>query len=229
MNDFPKIIHLMYFPWDRNQKLKDDENDFDHTFYNVIAERNPGWEIRLWTLSKTKEFVDQRYPGLWENMWGLFVRPTQAVDFFRLLVTHEFGGIYWQYESEQLVDLKRFIPTGRAKIKLFVETNISRDFSKKMAEQPIRNGKPEEIRRICNQIFSAYPQNDFLNYCIEKSKRNLQTFSVFCDYDILYIGANAMFSEAYHGYGDYSYIQVVSRFFRKRMIKLVCRGSWRTD
>jgi len=226
---FPRIVHLMYFPWDKNQNLKINENDFDLSFYKEMLQQNPDWDIKLWTLSKTREFVEHKYPGLWSHLWSLFSHPVQAVDFFRLLVVFELGGIYWQYESEQLVDLQKFRPRWNSQIRLFVERTISRDFSRKMATQPIRNGKPEEICRICNQIFSAYPRNGFLQYCINKSKNNLLTSRVSCDYDILYIGANAMISEAYHEYKNHGKIQLTSKKQRKRMIRLACRGSWRTE
>ena len=33
--EFPKIIHMIYIPWHRKTELlKENELDFDHTFYN---------------------------------------------------------------------------------------------------------------------------------------------------------------------------------------------------
>ena len=46
-------------------------------------------------------------------------------------------------------------------------------------------------------------------------------------YDILYIGANAMISEAYDEYPRKN--EFVLDFNMKRYIKLVMNGSWRLD
>ena len=47
---FPKIIHMIYIPWNRKQKIKKDYMDFDKSFYyNFIKQVGNKWEVKLWT------------------------------------------------------------------------------------------------------------------------------------------------------------------------------------
>lgn len=225
--NFPRIVHLIYFPWHTNGKLKEDENDFDHTFYNNFKIKNKNWDVKLWTLSKTKKFINEHYKDTWNKIWNLATHPTQAVDFFRLLITYHFGGIYWQYGSTQLLPLEFFMPLNGKKIKLFVETIISKQFSIIQSRRPIRRGKLEELVRISFGCFSAYPKNSFLNYCMVKSLYNLKKYKVNEIYDIYYIGANAMISEAFaecHNKKD-----MILEYNTNRFIKFHSMGSWKLN
>lgn len=231
--NFPKLIHLIYLPWSkRTQKLKPNEMDFNQKPYKKLVKKNPEWKIKLWTYSELKKFVDNEYPNLWNFIWNNIDRPVQSVDFFRLLVVYHFGGIYWQYGSTNLVNFDEFIPNSETEIMLFTECIISEEFSEKMKNEPIRDNKPEELTRICTQVYSAFPNNKFLEYTIEKSKKNITKFTVKCDYDILYIGGNAMFSEAYHEYINNekdNRIKLISKEKTNKMIEIKSKGSWRTD
>jgi len=231
-NDFPKYVHLIYFPWSADQQLKEDEMDFDHSFCYKFSDSNPSWEVKMWTLSKVKEFSNENYPGIWEIVWDAVDRPTQAVDLFRILITYHYGGIYWQYGSKQLCDLQFFVPNSRKRRILFVEAIYSKAMCNQMSVVPIRKGKPEEAVRICNQIFSAYSKDPFLEYCLKKSLDNLKNYKVTCDYDILYIGANAMMSEAFDEFIKGKYLKttmLVPMNIHHRMFGLSSRGSWRRD
>lgn len=222
---FPKIVHLIYFPWHKKTGiLKENENDFNHTFYENFKKNNKNWKIKLWTLSKIKEFTKEYYPQ-YNDIWKLIKHPTQSVDFFRLLVTYHYGGIYWQYDSIQKTDLNCFIPSKNKTIRLFIECILNRYFANSMKKEKIRNNKPEELLRIANQSFSSYPKNDFLNYCLEKSWKNLNVLTVNNQYDILYIGANAMISEAYDEYENKDIIELT--YNTSKYIKFSSNGSWR--
>ena len=225
--EFPKIVHLIYFPWERKTgKLKDDEDDFNHDFYKKIKNQNPDYEIKLWTLSKVKNFVKNNYPE-YSEIWKKIKHPTQTVDFFRLLVTYHYGGIYWQYDSEQKTDLMCFTPPQDKRIRVFVESIINLPHSLRMGMKKIRKGKPEEITRIANQCYSSFPKNNFLKYCLEKSWKNLNNLEVKNQYDILYIGANAMLSEAFDEYKNKKEIFVT--YNTEKYISFSSNGSWRLD
>ena len=56
-NDSPKLIHLIYIPWDKNQKLKDDYLDFDKKPYEELKRNNPEYNIKLWILPDIQEFI----------------------------------------------------------------------------------------------------------------------------------------------------------------------------
>ena len=229
---FPKMIHLIYLPWEReNGKLKQDESDFDKTFYKKIQKENPKWFVVMWTQSTLKNFTTEYYPKYYD-VWKKVKHPTQIVDFYRLLVTYHFGGIYWQYGSLNKVPINSFIPPNGKSARFFVELVLTDELNKKILaddnlKQNIRNGKPEEPVRVANQCFCVYPRDDFLKYCIKKYWRNLYTYEVKNQYDILYIGATAMMSEAYDEYPRKN--EFVLDFNMKRYVKVVMNGSWRLD
>ena len=224
---FPKIVHLIYIPWERKTGLlKSDEMDFDKSFFYKFKKDNPEYEIKLWTLSKIKQFTNEFCP-MYNEIWNKIKHPTQAVDFFRLLVVYHYGGIYWQYGSKQKVNLQFFAPPQNKTIRLFVETILNKNFANKMKNEPIRKGKPEELIRVANQCYSALPKDKFLDYCIKKSWKNLDTLKVYSQYDILYIGANAMFSEAYDEYKDKNHITLT--YDTSKYIHFSSNGSWRLD
>ena len=50
----PAIVHLMYFPWDRDQRLKTDPEDFDHTPVDLLRKYAVGMEVKLWTYPAAK-------------------------------------------------------------------------------------------------------------------------------------------------------------------------------
>jgi len=227
---FPKMIHLIYLPWEReNGKLKSDENDFNQDFYKRFQKENPKWLVVMWTQSSLKDFTKDFYPK-YSEIWDKVKHPTQIVDFYRLLVTYHFGGIYWQYGSIKKVPLKLFVPPISKSARFFVELVLTKELNKKIKadgnlKQHIRNGKPEEPVRVANQCFCVYPRDDFLKYCIQKYWRNLHTYEVKNQYDILYIGATAMISEAYDEYPRKN--EFVLDFNMKRYINVLMNGSWR--
>jgi hypothetical protein len=223
-NNFPKIIHLIYFPWDKTGKLKDNENDFNHKFYDIFKVNNPEWEVRLWTLSKMKQFISNNYKQ-YSDIWKIVKHPTQTVDFCRLLITYHYGGIYWQYDSIQKAPLETFIPPHGKSIRLFVEGLVPTSISIIHGYEKIREYKMEENIRVANQVFSAYPKNNFLLYTLTKSWNNLHRFKVESDYDILYIGANGMISEAYDEYTNKNDIYLT--YNTSKYIKISSNGSWR--
>jgi hypothetical protein len=229
---FPKMVHLIYLPWEReNGKLKSRENDFDQTFYKTFQKENPKWFVVMWTQSTLRNFTAEYYPKYYD-IWEKVKHPTQIVDFYRLLVTYHFGGIYWQYGSTKKVPLKLFAPPIGKSSRFFVELVLTKELNKKIKadenlNQRIRNGKPEEPVRVANQCFCVYPRDDFLKHCIKKYWRNLHTYEVKNQYDILYIGATAMISEAYDEYPQKN--ELVLDFNMKRYIKIAMNGSWRLN
>lgn len=153
------------------------------------------------------------------------------VDFMRLLLLYHYGGIYWQYGSIRKANsMDYFLPRLNKNIKLFTESILSIEFSNKMKNEPIRNGKPEEITRVCNQVFSAVPKHPYILRLFLKAVSNSQKYKVNKDYDILYIGANAMMSEMYEDYGKYLCdIELVDYKTTRKMIEISSNGSWRKE
>jgi hypothetical protein len=92
----------------------------------------------------------------------------------------------------------------------------------------IRNGKPEEKTRIQNQIFATYPENQFVSKVIKNIVKNIQKYVVKEDYDILYIGANALVSTIYDK-SDKKYLNLLSLSKSKSIVQVTGKGSWRTD
>ena len=220
-------IHMMYFPWNSKGILQYEYN-FDHSIIKSFKKFLPTmFSIQMWTLSKTKLFVSNNYPEYYKILFcnESIKHPTQIVDFCRLLVVYHYGGIYWQFESIPKVPLQTFLPDHQYTCKLFIECIISKHFSFQMSSEPIRKGKPEELTRIANQIFSAKGHCTFLKYCLNKSFENLQKYIPKRDYDILYIGGNAMISEAYNEFQKKHDIQLEQH--TKKFIQISSHGSWR--
>jgi len=96
------IVHMLYFPWNQTtQTMKANESEFDHTFYERLSAKLVGkYCVKLWHVSDMRSYVKAEYPGLWELLVAKADRPVALVDFFRMLVVHDFGGIFWQYGSE---------------------------------------------------------------------------------------------------------------------------------
>jgi mannosyltransferase OCH1-like enzyme len=226
----PRIIHLIYFPWDTStQKLKDDPNDFDHTAYNDLKAANPGYDVKLWTLPVCRQFVQRYYPTYENDIFNV-PRPVMMVDILRLLITYHYGGIYWQYGSKQLVDMGQFLPDTKndKNVKLFTEIILTDEFANEMRKEPIRNGQPEEKLRVGTQIFSAIPRHPYLLELFKTSIENTRKYKIIRDYDILFTTGNAMMSTVYDQVGKYQKdIEIVDLDQSMRMATISSNGSWR--
>lgn len=225
----PRIIHMMYFPWDRTQKLKANEHDFDHAPYEIMKQLAPEFEVKLWTYSETRNFCLQQYPEIWEALQQC-ERPTSMVDVLRWLVVYHVGGIYWQYNCTPMKEMNAYLPSIGKSVRLFTEFVLTEKQRLKMAEEPIRNGEPEEKIRVLNQVFSAYPKNEYIWKTICFFLQRIKTLKVQRDYDILFIAANAAVSTAYDQFGKNDpTIELMDLQTSKRMMKWHYQGSWRTD
>jgi len=225
----PKIIHLIYIPWNKEQKLKDNYLDFDLTPYQKLEKNIPDYEIKLWTLPKIQDFVKEFYSEYYDIIFNV-QRPVMIVDILRLLLVYHYGGIYLQYGSIPKVNIDMFLPSENKKVKLFTETIISTEFSKKMKSEPIRNGEPEELIRVYTGIFSAVPKHSYLMTLFTTSIENCKKYRVNRDYDILYMTGNAMMSTVYDKVGkELNDIELVDLNTTKKMLKMSSNGSWRTD
>ena len=229
-NESPKLIHLIYIPWDKNQKLKDDYLDFDKKSYEKLKRNNPEYNIKLWILPDIQEFVRDFYHEYYDIIFNL-PRPTMIVDFIRLLVVYHYGGIYWQYGSiSNASSINMFQPSPNRKVKLFTEAVLSQEYADKMKDEPIRQGEPEEITRVCNQVFSAVPKHPYIFILFTTAIENSKKYQIKKDYDILYIGANAMMSSIYDKIGKLrDDVELINHKTTKKIIDINSKGSWRTD
>lgn len=224
-NNLPKIVHLIYIPWEKDGKtLKTDELDFNHDFYYKMKKNNPDWDVILWTYTKLKNFMEKNYIQYWNILNNKIKIKVQIIDFCRLLLVYHFGGIYWQYESIQLNNLNICIPPKNKNITLFIETILNNKQITESKLEPIRKGKPEEKIRISHGCFYSNIKNDFIYYCINKSIYNLHNLELKKDYDILYIGSNAMISEAYDEYKGKNLVNLLKT---DNIIQFTSYGSWR--
>lgn len=230
-NKVPKIIHLIYIPWDKNQKLKDNYLDFDKKSYEELRDKNPEYFVKLWNLLDIKEFLSIYYPQYYDFIFQLY-RPVMIVDLIRLLIVYHYGGIYWQYGSKRKVkSMDYFLPTENKKVKLFTEIIITQKYSKYMADSEIiRNGEPEELIRVCTQIFSAEKNHPYMLILFLKGLSNCKKYKPQRDYDILYISGNAMMSKVYNEVGRYmNDIELVDYKTVRKMLNISSNGSWRID
>jgi len=223
----PKLIHLIYIPWDQKQKLKDDYMDFDKTAYEQLKKENPDYEIKLWLLPDIKNFVREFYIDYYDIIFSV-PRPVMIVDILRLLIIYHYGGIYWQYGSQRKCSMDNFLPSKNKKVKLFVEKIITTEFANSMKNEPIRNGEPEELIRVCNQIFSAESKNSYIFEIFKVAIENCKKYQVMKDYDILYITGNAMMSMVYDKIGkNNTEVELIENTLD--IVQLSYNGSWRMD
>lgn len=244
---FPVNLHIMYLPWKQSKYcprvkfrphnfsalncLKDDIYDFNKTYYySLNSTLHSNITLHMWTLDNLKALSDKVAPGLWETLWEYAEHPTMIVDFYRWFVVYELGGIYWQYESINHVNFFHFFPSKDKQVLLLTEKILS-DTSriKNGKRHPIRQGQPEESLRISNQVFGAYPKSKFIRQVLDISLERIKKYKVNEDYDILYIGANAMISEVYNKYENKSEIQLIPLELRKLMVSYSSKKSWNQD
>lgn len=237
-----RIVHMLYFPWNKTtQTLKANESDFDHEFadrYEKMLDEK--YCVKLWQYSDMRAYVTAEYPGLWELVEQHADRPVALVDFYRLLVIHDFGGIFWQYGSEltnsamRLSDpFDQFLPPKGKEARLLVEKWITQADADEMGRtRKSRKGIPPTLRRIATQVFSASPHNEFLRFACKRAIYNLLTIPVERDYDILETMGNGMFSEAFNDYvqlGKADNIDVVDFDETRHMVRYSHTFSWRRD
>ena len=225
----PRLIHLIYLPWDKDQKLLADEHAFDHGPYERLQRYAPDFEVRLWTRSAVFDFCRAEYPAI-ADLLPTLARPTMMVDVLRWLVVYHFGGVYWQYDMNPLVPMARFLPGEGKEARLFTECVVDADWCAESAKEPIRQGVPEEPVRLCNQAFAATPKQAFIKKTLDLIVERSSTLKPKRDYDILYICANAAVSTAYNQWGkDDPAVELMSLEQTRSMIKIMYRGSWRTE
>lgn len=225
----PRLIHMVYIPWGKDQKLLADWTAFDHRPYENMKQYAPGFEVRLWTRPEVENFYLDHYPAAWPLVRAA-ARPMVIVDLLRWLLVYRFGGIYWQYDMNPLVPMERFLPSPGKKVRLFTEFVLSPAECLRAAKEPIRQGEPEEPLRIVNQAFSAEAGHPFLKAVADLILDRVQRYELKTDYDLLYISANAVVSTAYDRFGknDVS-IELVPRSETRQMMKIQYKGTWRTQ
>lgn len=229
------VIHMMFFPWDSNQQFMEDEFKFDHSPYQRMLERVksiPNAHVIMWTHSKTKEFCAKYYPAIWDTIEKFSQRNVMYIDILRCLVVHHYGGIYWQYDCiPYCSSMLEYLPSKDKKLRLFTETIISQEFSKRMALEPIRKGRPEEIVRVATQVFSANERkNSILIDHVAFQLQRMLTDKLICDYDLLYITANAAMSEYYDRFAKCDKdVELVSLELAQKMVNWNAKGRWRMD
>lgn len=235
-NGFPKTVHLIYIPWDKKQRLKHDHMDFDKVFWKKFEQqlKRKGWKVMMWTRDKIEKFMEMHYSREWKLVKRLVARPVQLVDYLRWKIIYHYGGIYWQYGSFLKAPINSLIPPQIGGALTLTETTCNFFRRYWMGTERIRFGKPEEKTRVATQVFSAYPRNGFVQSVIDKNISNLRRYKVKCDYDILYIGGNAMVSEVYDeckqdGSIHKFKVTILSYEASQDIAKFSSEGSWRTN
>ncbi|KAH6684272.1 nucleotide-diphospho-sugar transferase [Halenospora varia] len=98
----PKIIHQVYHNW-HDPKNETMPADWDELRQSCIT-LNPGWEYKLWTERKSREFISKNYPWFLKTYDG-YSFPVQRVDSVRYFLLLHYGGIYLDLDNGCLADL----------------------------------------------------------------------------------------------------------------------------
>jgi hypothetical protein len=247
--DHKILIHLIYIPWKKMNEckdikkpnaikcLKDNQDDFNKSYYEKLKSEvmQENVEVIMWTFDKLKNFSEEKQPGLWIKLWELVEHPTMIVDYYRWFVVYHLGGIYLQYDSKLLFDIKdtnfikkNIMPADNKSTKLFVEVVLTEKESIENGKRyKIRNGAPEEPIRIANQFYSSKKYSNFCKKMLDMIMERLKKYNIQEDYDILYIGANALVSEVYDKYYNKNELELVNYDTMKQLITFSSNGSWR--
>lgn len=225
----PRIIHLIYFPWDRNQRLLEDPFAFDHAPVEAMRAYAPDFEVRLWTYPEARSFCEQCYRDVWRALQRA-ARPVMLVDVIRWVVVHHFGGIYWQIGTTPLAPMQAFLPREGKDVRLFTEFELTPEQCRIAASEPIRKAEPEEPIRVLIQAFSARPRAAFVERLLGLQVERLQRFDVKRDYDVLFITGNAVASTAYDRFGKTDpAVELLPLSVSRRLLKWHYKGTWRKD
>lgn len=225
----PRIIHLIYFPWDRNQRLLDDPLAFDRAPVEAMRAYAPDFEVRLWTYPEARSWCESHYPEVWRVLQRAS-RPVMLVDVLRWVVVHQVGGIYWQLGTTPLAPMRAFLPSDGKDVRLFTEFELSPEQGQVAAAEPIRAGEPEESTRVLIQAFSARPKAKFVERMIEFQTERMLRYEVKRDYDVLFITGNAAASTAYDRFGRSDpAVELIPSSESRRLMKWHYRGTWRLE
>ena len=222
-------VHMIYFPWDRLQRLQEPTEDFDRGPFDAMVRYAHPIPVELWTHHRAMAFCRREYPRIAEILTGA-TRPVMLVDLLRWLIVYHFGGVFWQFYTEPLAEMNRFLPSRHKSVRLFTEFDLSEKQCWDAAAHSIRAGVPEEPVRILIQVFSARPRATFLRKTIDLIVKRMENTRPQCDYDILYITGNAAASAAYALFGQNDPdVERMDRGTSRRWIHWKYRGTWRTD
>lgn len=227
--DVPRIIHLMFFPWGKDQQLLADSNDFDHGPYERMIRYAPDFEVKLWDYPATEALCLEHYPDIW-RVANEQPRPMMLVNTLRWLMVYHFGGISWQYDMNPLVPMERILPSPGKECRVFTEFELTPAQCRIQAPEPIRKGEPEETVRIPSQAFAAVPRHRYMKAVVDFIHGRCQTYTFKRDYDCQFMSGNAAASTAYDRFGKNDpTVERIGLAETRRMMKFIYQGTWRTE
>jgi mannosyltransferase OCH1-like enzyme len=92
MSVLPKLIHQIWIQGQDNLPKEYKENQ------NTWIYMNPGWEYRLWDDQQLIDLIEEKYYDLLER-YMTYTKPVLKADLGRLVVLHEYGGIYLDMDT----------------------------------------------------------------------------------------------------------------------------------
>ena len=231
-------IHMMFFPWDRDQEYFQNEFDFDYKPYVKMRKKNLKQLVIIWTRSKTKEFCLKYYPEVWKILEDNATRPIQYLDILRWLVVYHFGGLYWQYDSIMLKNPIDYMPSAGKQVRLFEYEKTHFYFENKGIISPYKGGWSPKLgfnllvlQEVSPAVFSAnQPKVKTVKKIVDFLLDRLQTKTVLRDADIpLITGAQAL-SEYNYSFGrNDPTFELSSSNETNKMFKVNAKGRWRTE
>jgi hypothetical protein len=227
----PQHAHAIYMPWDvKTQTLLQNQDDFDHTWFNTMKQQHPAWSWTLWSHDALWLLLQQHYPA-WYSVLRTkpLSRPTMFVDIMRWVVVYHFGGVYIQYNSRLIQAPDALVPHAPYRVTLLTEVVLNTTQCRLEGKKhPIRAGVPEEPVRVANQAFASVVRHPYVRGFIEFILAQHVAHDVSEDYDILYIVANAAASTFWdQHHAAHPDVQLWSN--HKHVIQFSSTGSWRTD
>ena len=164
------------------------EKNYCSKFIKSVNDCFDGFVPVFWRDDTAETFIKDVYPEWYKYLYESNLCPKVVVsDIVRYLLLQKYGGIYTD------LDLEVINPTLQGMIRnkpfvVFVEVELNEKVMEATKSIPLRNGIPEDVRRIASYFFYSEPNHPIWKKIIDEMKRRLKQKNTFEeDYDELYL------------------------------------------
>lgn len=176
-----KVIHRV---WIGKPVIKRDYTKFIRTVNDCFIDYVPVF----WTDYNSKQFVKEYFPEWEKFLFKSKTNPAMVSDVFRYLVLKKYGGVYSDFDVELINPEKLKEVVEENSFTAVTELKISKEFSEKTKNIPIRGGVPEDINRIANYFMCCESNHPIWNVIFDEMEDRLKkVVKVEEDYDVLYL------------------------------------------
>lgn len=181
--------------------------------------------IKIWNACDAKQLVERHFP---EYLTIFEAAPRiMQIDMIRYMILHQEGGVYLDADIKVLKPLGPLLDGQEAVF--MVETLISEHYANAVAGEPIRNGLPEDLRRIANYAMASRPGHPVWIEVLKEMKARIDRQAIpVRQYDVLYLTGPDLLSHCVNRYPTTG-ISVIGLDASRAHFKHLQMGSWRKE